>query len=106
MKRMFERGEGIKAGIRGFKINASNLAAFVAASVFGLTGALVLYANVATAANRWRGGIMDDERNRAWLRRHDFSLPLFAVGSNTPPLGAGRFITSSRLSLCLRCPRS
>jgi benzoate membrane transport protein len=61
MKRMFERGEGIKAGIRGFKINASNLAAFVAASVFGLTGAFVLYANVAAAAN------MSDGEAVSWM---------------------------------------
>jgi benzoate membrane transport protein len=60
-KRTTERGEGIKAGMRGFKINAANFTAFVTASVFGLTGAFILYANVAAAAN------MTDGQAASWM---------------------------------------
>jgi benzoate membrane transport protein len=61
MKWISERGDGIKAGIRDFKINSANFTAFVTASVFGLTGAFILYANVATSAN------MTDGQAASWM---------------------------------------
>lgn len=51
MRKLYEPGPGIGEGLRDFKINASNFTAFAAACVFFITGALILFASVATGAD-------------------------------------------------------
>ncbi len=48
---LFESGPGIMQGWRDLQFNADNVTAFITAVVFSLTGAVILFANVALKAN-------------------------------------------------------
>lgn len=61
MKNIVEEGIGIREGIKDFKFNASNVTAFITASVFGISGAFILFANVAANAN------MTDQQAVSWI---------------------------------------
>lgn len=51
MKTPLEPGPGLRAGFRDLRFNANNLTAFVVSVIFSLTGAVVIFSNVATKAN-------------------------------------------------------
>jgi benzoate membrane transport protein len=51
MRIPFEQGSGIREGLRDLKLSIHGLTAFITSFVFILTGAVILYANVATGAN-------------------------------------------------------
>lgn len=61
MKQIFEPGLGIREGVQDFKINVSNFTAFITACIFGITGAFILFATVATSAN------MSDQQAVSWI---------------------------------------
>lgn len=50
MKSFFEPGPGLSSALKDFKISPASVAAAVASIIFGVTGAFVLFANVASGA--------------------------------------------------------
>ena len=70
----FERGVGIKQGIRDFKANPANISAGITGMVFSVSGIFIIYSNIASDAG------LNQAQALSWLMTGLFIGALLSIG--------------------------